>query len=146
MPYSHRINAINARWAGPLPAISGLTPGKPIYFWPFIRGPCPSVCNDGAHLVGLVYLYITTLFQESCWDNHPRGSMGSPKQMGFHVVGQPFENETSDHLDVFLIFFRFKQMLVVHNYRFSDTYSMRWCSSIQRFWLNNRPMLWYLGG
>jgi len=43
---------------GTLPVISGLTPGKPIYFWPFIRGPCPSVYNDGAHLVGLVSVYL----------------------------------------------------------------------------------------
>lgn len=43
---------------GTLPVTSGLTPGKPICFWPFIRGPCPSVYNDGAHLVGLVSVYL----------------------------------------------------------------------------------------
>ena len=84
-----------------------------------------------------VYLYNDVGFPESCGDHHPFGVPGKP----------PKQMETSDHLDVFLIFFRFKQMLVVHNYRFSDTYSMRWCSSIQRFRLINRSLCmvpWWL--
>lgn len=136
MPYSHRINAINARCAGPSQLQVDLPQENP-----FIFGH-----SYGAHVPPFITMGPTL------WDvSVPVGiiTQGVPQRFpetdGFHVVGQPFKNETSDHSDVFL-FFRFKQMLVVHNYRFSDPYSMRWCSSIQRFWLNNRPILWYLGG
>lgn len=105
---------------------------NPFIFWPFIRGPCPSVYNDGAHLVGRL---------GTCGDHHPRGSPKVPQNRWvFTSLVNPPKTKHRIIWMFCLIFSGLNKCWLFIIIVFSDTYSMRWCSSIQRFWLINRSL------